>query len=210
MVLGIRHLFEWDSLSFLRARWPQDDESTYLAAQGFTPECSNQVQAISCFMGQYWKSLLLFLLRSIDYEQVRDHGIQRERITTISQWRQCQGHSVAGRLGDVVATILGRYNLPHWAITNFWGRQGQTEADKPFDLWPRYIWHWYSWTTFCQPVEVSVDPQILWAVMAQRHCQSKEGLWQQPSLSFGQLREYAIEFYPYYLIFKKMNGKQKS
>lgn len=133
------HLFECDSLSFLTAWRPQMvSHLTWQLRVSRPSVLASQVEAVSGFMGQCWKSLVVFLLHSFAYEQVRGPGdSRREDIDFISQWEECQGHSITCRLGDVVATILGRYNLPHRAVTNFWGGQRQTEADGSlvtFDL----------------------------------------------------------------------------
>lgn len=66
------------------AWWPQDSQSTYLAAQASSPNVlANQVEAASCFTGQCWKSSVLLLLYSIGCEQATGPSDSRREGTDL-------------------------------------------------------------------------------------------------------------------------------
>lgn len=137
---------------------------------------------------------------------------RREDIDLISQWEECQGHSEAHRLGNVVATIFGRHSHPHRAITNIQSRKDKLRQVEV--LWPLTLVHLtltpihYLLSTQNQPFHASVDPQTLWVMIEQGVSQQMEFGNGYICLSFGQLFEYTIEFYPFYLIFYKWVGKK--
>lgn len=181
------NLFMCESLGFLTAWWPQDGQPTYLTAQASSPSTLvNQAEAASCFMGQCWKSSVLTSVAFCWlWASHSPSDSRREDTDLTSQWEECQGHSTARRLGHVVATIFGRYNLPHRAHTNMQGGQDKLRQKEVLWLLTLTPTH-YLLSTQNQPFPASMDPQTLWAMKAQERWMSASR-WTLAMAIFGSV-----------------------